>query len=822
MASSSVQLTYSIAASTSHSGPYRVENILVDNPTEQASRWSGGPQPETGTPQWLLLRLDTLAVVQTITFGKYMSSHPCNMKDFKVYGGLAEDALTEVLHSQLKNDTQAESFELKHVNDQGILTPFRYIKVMPLSSHGNSFHISIWHVALNGIKDEVYVEQVRMKYDQYRETTTMRYVLKHLRQRRFLTPYNSILARCGLQVEDPLVTELHESVVLQGNWAKAEQNIQRMSHTDLFDEYRYSKQCHSVWKRLSGQDADGDVPSPRGGHAMCVDSVAGVIYLFGGWDGKKSLDDFWAYDIKLEKWRVLSYATAKDRDAPGARSCHKMVFDTLTGAIYVLGRLSDEDAQKMEVQPPPGDAAPPTKLGCEFYRYQTRGSMAGRWEFLSSDPQIPHAPPLIYDHQIAIDSEAQILYVYGGRVIDGDASSPKYAGLYCYNIRLTKWQHLQISPKPDTPFSGGVIPARSGHSMVLDDRTKTLYIFGGKITENNNMLCDMYAYNIATKTVRQMFADMRRECGFQASFTQRAVLDPHLQEIYVFSGLTKDDTHSMILPVDLSVRRFRYNPPPGTWDSVLPLPDAPADREEPPPRFAHQVIYDPASKTIFMHGGNAGLKEASRPDAMEDDAGEDQRLDDFWQLSLLRTPPETVIRRATLQIRRQQFREMCEDVSHVKALNFLRTSVYPVVDQDDAEETEAYRGLLSYLFIPASPIMSSHPHLKTPSADSDHEDSPPRKRSRPNTPEDTEMTAPSEVEELPAPAAKIPPFDVQLVRETEDPEEGKGGATAVSAARFQQRNALFESLLEFVNEAAKQPSGSLIGTLDGLMAMPPS
>lgn len=42
-----------------------------------------------------------------------------------------------------------------------------------------------------------------------------------------------------------------------------------------------------------------------------------------------------------------------------------------------------------------------------------------------------------------IDCEAQILYVFGGRVIDGDGSTSKYAGLYSYNVRLGKWQHLQ-------------------------------------------------------------------------------------------------------------------------------------------------------------------------------------------------------------------------------------------------------------------------------------------------------------------------------------------------------------------------------------------
>ncbi|KAJ7693340.1 Muskelin N-terminus-domain-containing protein [Mycena rosella] len=813
MATAPVPLTYTIAASTPHSdtvfpsGPYRAENILVDNPAEQASRWSGGPVPETGTPQWLLLRLDTLAVVHSITFGKFSSGHPCNMKDFKIFAGSSEDALTEVLHSSLKNDTHAESFELRHVNDQGILTPFRYIKIMPLRD-----------------KDEVFVEQVRVKYDQYRETTALRYVLKHLRQRRLLTPYKTVLDRSGLQVEDPLVTALHENLVLKGDWAKAEENILRMSQTDLFDEYRNSKECHALWRRLLGKDANGDVPSPRGGHAMCVDHVGGTIYLFGGWNGKKSLDDFWAYDIRQEKWRVLSYHTSEDRNAPGARSCHRMVFDTKTGGIYVLGRLSDEDALKLNVTTPqPGDA-PVTKPGCEFYRYQTKGSMAGKWELLSGDPPAAHAPPLIYDHQMVIDCEAQILYVYGGRVIDGDWGNVKYAGLYSYNIRLAKWQHLQISPKLDAPFSDGIIPARYGHSMVLDDKTRMLYIFGGKVKDRPHY--DMYAYDITTRTTRQLFSDLQRDCGLEASFTHRAIISPQLQEIYVFSGMADDRS---LAPVGSSTRIFRYNPPPGKWDQILPAPgngtdDGGAPPDEPPPRFAHQVVYDPTTRTVFMHGGNGGLvKEKEEEDsAMMDESEEtDTRLDDFWQMSLLRSPPEDVVRRATLQIRKQQFREMCEDVSSPKALHFLQTGVYSVVDHDDPEETESYHGLLSYLLAPSSPSMSSHPHLKTQSSNSEHEDSPPRKRSRPNTPEDSEMSSPP-APEAPVPAAKIPPFDVQLVRETEDPAESKGGAVPVSAARFQQRNALFESLMEFVSEDAKQPTGSLLSALDGLLTLPSS
>ncbi len=37
-------------------------------------------------------------------------------------------------------------------------------------------------------------------------------------------------------------------------------------------------------------------------------------------------------------------------------------------------------------------------------------------------------PPLIYDHQLVIDSEAQIIYVYGGRVVGVETGPGKYAG----------------------------------------------------------------------------------------------------------------------------------------------------------------------------------------------------------------------------------------------------------------------------------------------------------------------------------------------------------------------------------------------------------
>ena len=64
-------------------------NILVDKPGDQQSRWSS----DTNTlPQFLVLKLSkSPAVVTSVTFGKYEKTHVCNLKRFKILGGLTQD-----------------------------------------------------------------------------------------------------------------------------------------------------------------------------------------------------------------------------------------------------------------------------------------------------------------------------------------------------------------------------------------------------------------------------------------------------------------------------------------------------------------------------------------------------------------------------------------------------------------------------------------------------------------------------------------------------------------------------------------------------------
>lgn len=68
--------------------------------------------------------------------------------------------------------------------------------------------------------------------------------------------------------------------------------------------------------------------------------------------------------------------------------------------------------------------------------------------------------------------------------------------------------------------------------MVLEPITNKLFIFAGQYGEGN-FLSDMYEYDIATQTVTEVSSNFTSTGGPTACFTQRAVIDPQLREIYV-------------------------------------------------------------------------------------------------------------------------------------------------------------------------------------------------------------------------------------------------------------------------------------------------
>ena len=266
----------------------------------------------------------------------------------------------------------------------------------------------------------------------------MRNILKFLRQRRHITTYHHLLKRTGTRLEHPLISELYNTLVLHGDFSRTEALLREIGQEGLYNAYIHSCAPRARWKRLRPVDDDGVpyAPSARGGHAMCMDVDKGLIYLFGGWDGIKSMDDFWVYNVQTGRWREISSSVSEQKNGPGPRSCHKMEFDAKTGCIYMLGRLSDsdyppnvpiivseegtstereagntgedpgvaaagngntsayasEDRRRRPGASTTGVASPgmndPRTSCSEFYRYRTRGIDQGNWELLTFDTHV--------------------------------------------------------------------------------------------------------------------------------------------------------------------------------------------------------------------------------------------------------------------------------------------------------------------------------------------------------------------------------------------------------------------------------------------------
>lgn len=190
-----------------------------------------------------------------------------------------------------------------------------------------------------------------------------------------------------------------------------------------------------------------------------------------------------------------------------------------------------------------------------------------------------------------------------------------------------------------------------------------------------------------------------------------------------------------------------------------------------------------------------------------------------------------------------RFRELCEEANPVAALNFLQKEVANVVDHQNLQEEEQFRGLLSYLLSPLSRLDPQHPlkptlshmssslesHSTSRSSSLEHEDtregsSRPRKRSRSERDTEARSSTTSSGEESGIWTNEFPVEElhangvdsdsgIRFLCDTNDPlETGFRGehADSLSGPRYNQRTEVFESLLKFVNDSEKQPDLSLL------------
>ncbi|ELU38481.1 dehydrodolichyl diphosphate synthetase [Rhizoctonia solani AG-1 IA] len=387
----------------------------TDHPDDPKSRWSTERHGDPGIQesQWVMLSLEKPSVVSPSNSlsshigisdeadAQFMKAHPCNVSAFKVYGGLGtkDSEMHELIRGKLRDDDIPQTFTLNYKTPgAGVPFPCRYIKICPISY--------VWLEI-----EEGFVKRVYDNYIKHKETLALHLILKHLRRSNFLDAHTSLLAQTGLRTEHPKITQLHDALVLNADLVTTEALVKSIAGEEgLFEHCARVSPPACVWKRITPGGDSGRTPVGRGGHQLCLDVERGVIYLFGGWDGSKNLSDFWSYTTSTNQWKLIHEDTAAV-GGPSARSCHNMVYCHTNRTLYVLGQLKD--------QPRPNGGNPqPQRADAEFFKCSLDATgEGGTWTLLNpSGVEASGGPHSISDHQMIIDEENSLMYVFGGRM----------------------------------------------------------------------------------------------------------------------------------------------------------------------------------------------------------------------------------------------------------------------------------------------------------------------------------------------------------------------------------------------------------------------
>uniref|UniRef100_A0A670YWJ5 Muskelin 1 n=1 Tax=Pseudonaja textilis TaxID=8673 RepID=A0A670YWJ5_PSETE len=620
-------------------------NILVDKPNDQSSRWSS---ESNYPPQYLILKLERPSVVQSITFGKYEKTHVCNLKKFKVFGGMNEENMTDLLSSGLKNDYNKETFTLKHKIDEQMF-PCRFIKI------GKSVIVFLlfffFSVSIS---------------DSFCFSTLVSIKLPCWLTACFLLPFGKRLKK----------TNLARLLRWEERWQLTLLFSFSFQTDGLFNQYISQQEYKPRWGQIIPKSTKGDGedsrPGMRGGHQMVIDVQTETVYLFGGWDGTQDLADFWAYSVKENQWTCISRDTEKE-NGPTARSCHKMCIDIQRRQIYTLGRYLDSSVRNSK------------SLKSDFYRYDID---TNTWMLLSEDTATDGGPKLVFDHQMCMDSEKHMIYTFGGRILtcngsvdDSRASEPQFSGLFAFDCQCRTWKLLREDSCNAGPED---VQSRIGHCMLFHSKNRCLYMFGGQ--RSKTYLNDFFSCDVDSDHVDIISDGTKKDSGMvpMTGFTQRATIDPELNEIHVLSGLSKDKEKR-----EENVRNsfWIYDIVRNSWSCVYKNDQAAKENlnkslqeEEPCPRFAHQLVYDELHKVHYLFGGNPGKPCSPK-----------MRLDDFWSLKLCRPSKEYLLRHCKYLIRKHRFEEKAQ-TDPLSALKYLQNDLFATVDHSDPEETKEVSG----------------------------------------------------------------------------------------------------------------------------------
>lgn len=193
-----------------------------------------------------------------------------------------------------------------------------------------------------------------------------------------------------------------------------------------------------TWTRLNIQGAN---PSARAFYAACFDGSRNGIWLHGGFDGEKMLDDLWFFDCAKDAWSKVD----QQGELPPIRDFHSMIYNAKRDQLMIFAGL--KDLARMDMLD-------------DHWTFDTKRKT---WTKL---PAAKVGPAARFGQTTAWDEKGQRMFVQGGL---GAQGKPTSAELWVYAVDDGAW----VSRKDKRAMN-----FTAGQMVYLADRDQLL-IFGG-------------------------------------------------------------------------------------------------------------------------------------------------------------------------------------------------------------------------------------------------------------------------------------------------------------------------------------------------------
>jgi len=334
------------------------------------------------------------------------------------------------------------------------------------------------------------------------------------------------------------------------------------------------------------ESPSGPVPSARYGHVAVFDAATDRMTIFGGGTGSPApcTNDVWFLSSANGQLGTPTWTQASPTGIlPTARYHHAAAYDPATNTMMVFGGSNCAKGYFNDVW---------------ILSNANGASGTPAWRKLFASGTAPTARE---SASAVYDPVNNLLIIYGG-----NAGSTNFGDVWVLsNANGTGGNPVwtQLTPAGTAPNT------RSGHSAIYDSANNRMTIFGG--FHLTHSLSDTFVLSFAngiggTPTWTQLTATgTAPQIGYHT-----AVYDSSKNAMYIFSGSSSQaklsgDDHAFSLSNSNGIGTSQWT------------------RGGPPARFSQSMIFDSATKSLFVFDGQHALTNTA--------------IDDYWQASNIST-----------------------------------------------------------------------------------------------------------------------------------------------------------------------------------------